>query len=183
MADSQKLNERQKRFCAEYVIDLNATQAAIRSGYSKKTARAIGQRLLTHVYINKEISRLKSKVSDKLDISAEKVLSELYKSAFFDIAEIFDANGNLLPIKEMPEYARRAIAGIKVRKIQSGKDDSGKTVYDDLIEVKINDKIRSLEKLGEHLKLFTQNVNISGEITIDNAILSARKRLKINSEE
>jgi len=72
-----KLTDKQKMFCREYLIDLNATQACIRAGYSKKTARSVGCENLTKPYIQAEIQRLKTKRHKKIDLSVEKVLKDL----------------------------------------------------------------------------------------------------------
>ena len=71
------LNTKQKMFCKEYLIDLNATQACIRAGYSEKTARTIGSKLLTKVDIQKEIDRLKAIREKKVELTAEKVLKDI----------------------------------------------------------------------------------------------------------
>ncbi|NBX03922.1 MAG: terminase small subunit [Alphaproteobacteria bacterium] len=102
------LKEQQKRFCKEYVIDCNATQAAIRAGYAKQTAKQQGSRLLTNVDVSAEIERLSASVHKKLEISAERVLQELAAIAF--------------------------------------DEKKHKTV----------DRLSALDKLGKHLKLFTE---------------------------
>ena len=73
----KKLNSKHKRFCEEYVIDLNATQAAIRAGYSKKTARSQGQRLLTNVDIQNFIQTLKAEVAERNNITIDWVVQKL----------------------------------------------------------------------------------------------------------
>lgn len=74
---SKKLNEKQKRFAKEYLIDLNATQAAIRAKYSKKTAYSQGQRLLNHVEVQAYIQKLMDKRSEKVQITAENILQDI----------------------------------------------------------------------------------------------------------
>jgi len=80
------LTPKQKRFCLEYIVDLNATQAAIRAGYSRKTARSMGQENLTKPDIKKEVSRLKAERSSRTRIEGDAVLGELAKGAFQEIA-------------------------------------------------------------------------------------------------
>lgn len=75
-------NVRYERFCEEYLTDLNATQSAIRSGYSKKTAGSIGQRLLKNVEIQNRIKELMEERSKRTEITADKVLEELGSVAF-----------------------------------------------------------------------------------------------------
>ena len=81
------MNDKQRRFCEEYLIDLNATQAAIRAGYAPKTAYSQGQRLLKDVEIAETITKLKSVQSERTGITADKVLEELSKVAFFPAEE------------------------------------------------------------------------------------------------
>ena len=71
------LNKQRKLFCKEYIIDLNATQAAIRAGYSDKTAKQQGSKLLTFVDVQEEIQRLMNKRANKVEITAENVLESI----------------------------------------------------------------------------------------------------------
>lgn len=75
--DTPELTDKQKMFCKEYLIDLNSAQACIRAGYSEKTARTIGSKLLTKVDIQKEIDRLKAIREKKIELTAEKVLKDI----------------------------------------------------------------------------------------------------------
>ena len=102
------LTEKQKRFVEEYLIDLNATQAAIRAGYSAKTANEQGARLLVNVSIQKAISRAMTARSNRTNISQERVVNELAKIAFLNISDIIDQHGNL---KE--NVSRDDMAGIE----------------------------------------------------------------------
>lgn len=81
----QGLQAKQKRFCEEYIIDLNATQAALRAGYSSKTAYSMGQRLLKHVEIQNKIQKMMNKRSEKTAITAATVLERINRIA--DVAE------------------------------------------------------------------------------------------------
>lgn len=77
-----ELTEKQKRFCEEYLVDLNATQSAIRAGYSKKVARSIGAENLTKPDIQQYIEDLRAEQSKRTEITADKVLEELGSVAF-----------------------------------------------------------------------------------------------------
>ena len=91
------MNDKQKRFCEEYLIDLNATQAAVRAGYAPKTAYSQGQRLLKDVEIAETITKLKSMQSKRTGITADRVLEELAKLGFspMDECESFKASDKL----------------------------------------------------------------------------------------
>lgn len=83
-----KLTEKQKRFCEEYLVDLNATQAAVRAGYKQKTARSQGQRMLTNVDIQNYLQELMKKQSERTGITADDVINELKEIAFANGVEI-----------------------------------------------------------------------------------------------
>ena len=83
-----KLTDKQKRFCEEYLIDLNATQAALRAGYKAKTARSQGQRMLTKVDIQRHITDLMKERSDRTALTSDSVLQELSRIAMAQDVEI-----------------------------------------------------------------------------------------------
>jgi phage terminase small subunit len=147
------LNEKQERFVEEYLVDLNATQAAIRAGYSEKTARSIGQRLLTNVDIQKEIQREKKDRSYRTRITQDNVLRELAAIGFARSTDYAHINENghvvLTPTAWLTEEQRIAIAGVK--ETQFG------------VEVKMHDKIRALEMIGKHLGIFDAKSNENSE--------------------
>lgn len=139
-----KLTDRQKKFCDEYLIDLNATQAAIRAGYSEKTAYSISNELLKKPEI---IARIKKRRDDQIkrtEITADRVLLELARIAFVDGSAFatITARGKVkfTPTDELTNDQRAVIAGVK-----NGKFGT---------EIKTNDKVRALELLGKHLGLF-----------------------------
>jgi phage terminase small subunit len=94
-----KLNAKQERFCCEYVIDCNATQAAIRAGYSRRTASSIGEELLRKPEVSAKISELKAGINEKLALDADFVLSKLIAIAGFSINKIADFDGQISPIQ------------------------------------------------------------------------------------
>jgi len=109
-----KLNDKQQKFVREYLIDYNATQAAIRSGYSKKTVHVQGPRLLANVRVQEAIEKLKNKDAKKSEISREMIIAEYAKLAFGDAREMYDENGNLKAINELSDAAAAKISGFDV---------------------------------------------------------------------
>lgn len=89
------LTDKQQRFVDEYLVDLNATQAAIRAGYSEKTANEQGSRLLANVSVAAAIAEQQQKLSNKLELSAEWVLGKLVENVdrAMQTAEIKNADG------------------------------------------------------------------------------------------
>lgn len=154
----KELTDKQEMFCQEYLKDLNATQASVRAGYSKKNADKIGPELLGNTRVASRIQELMDKRSAKTEITAETVLKELLLLAKVDLKGAFDESGNILPIHEIPEEVRRCIAGIET--IVDREGDITK-------KLKLWDKPKSLELLGKHLKLFTEKIEHSGKITFD----------------
>lgn len=144
---ANKLTPKQRRFIDEYLIDLNATQAAIRAGYSKKTAGYIAAENLRKPQIQAELQKRQNRLQNKLEITQEKILQELASIAFANGADFAKVvNSGLLPTVEMiptdnlPPEKLAAIAGIKAN--QYG------------VEVKLHDKVRALELLGKYLGTF-----------------------------
>lgn len=158
-----KLNERQKRFADEYLIDLNATQAAIRAGYSEKTATKIGAENLTKPDIAEYIERRKKARIDRTQITQDFVLMELMKIATADgtdFATVGKRNRvTLTPTDDLPPEKRAAVATIK-----KGKNG---------IEVKTYDKLKALELLGKHLGMFEKAQLGDSEDTEDDGFIDA----------
>jgi phage terminase small subunit len=150
-----KLNPRRERFCHEYLIDLNQTQAAIRAGYSPKTASEQAYDFLKNLQIQARISELKKEREDRTEITADRVLQQYCDIADYRIEDVMDFDGEeciFKPMKEWPRSARAAISSVKqtseTRRI--GKEEI-KTVK---IEFKVDDRLRALDAMAKHLGLF-----------------------------
>ena len=154
MAD---LTDKQKRFCEEYMIDLNATQAAIRAGYSEDSAGSIGHENLKKPEIQEYVSKLQKKLSNKLEISRDRVLREYARLAFSDIRQFYDENGRLLSPHELADDAAAALAGIEVYE-EFGFDKTGEKQHiGDTKKIKTYNKLQALQDLGKHLGVFEED--------------------------
>ncbi|MFH2379765.1 terminase small subunit [Morganella morganii] len=140
------LNDKQEMFCREYLVDLNATQAAIRAGYSDKTANRIAAQLLSKLDIGKRIQELKSERGERLAIDADYVLQRLVEIDQMDVADILLSNGEIKPIKDWPKVWRITLSGIDVTEIAG--DTAGL-----LKKIKWPDKVKNLELLGKHISV------------------------------
>lgn len=160
---ADKLTPKQRLFVLEYLVDLNATQASIRAGYSAKTAEVQGPRLLGNVRVKAEIAKRMKSREEKVVLKADDVLRELLTIAKVDIRRAFDADGNLLPVKDLPEDVARAIGGIEIDEIFDGNGKL-RVRIGQTKKIKFWDKNKALESLGRHLKLFTDNVQLGGEV-------------------
>jgi phage terminase small subunit len=156
-----KLPPRQQRFVEEYLLDLNATQAAIRAGYSAKTANPQAARLLAKVSIQAALAEAMATRADRTGITQDRVLHEIDLLQHSDITHYaIDATGNVSLTAEAPRDAMRAVASLKKRILHT--DTS--TVYE--TEIKLWNKPASLRMGGQHLGLFKEQVDISGTVKV-----------------
>lgn len=150
----RKLTPKQERFCEEYIVDLNATQAAIRSGYSKKSARLIGSKNITKVDIQMKIQGLADRRSERTRITADMVLKELARCAFLDPRKLFNEEGDLKRITDLDSDVAAAIAGMDISVVKTQVSD----VTTLTSKIRLVDKKGVLELLGKHLALFTDRL-------------------------
>lgn len=149
-----KLTPKQQRFIEEYLKDLNATQAAIRAGYSERTARTIGHDLLTKPYISNAIEEAKLKRSKRTQIDADYVLSRLVEIDQMDVADILDNEGNLLPVNQWPKVWRTTLSGMDIQRLKAlGGDGDERQIESVLQKIKWPDKVKNLELLGKHVSV------------------------------
>ncbi|EPL1381719.1 terminase small subunit [Proteus mirabilis] len=143
------LNDKQEMFCREYLIDLNATQAAIRAGYSEKTANAQASRLLANVSIQNRIKELKSNRNERVEVDADYVLKRLVEIDQMDVLDILNESGDLKPVRDWPKAWRTTLSGLDVMSISTGEDGADAL----LKKIKWPDKVKNLELLGKHVKV------------------------------
>lgn len=151
-----KLTAKQQRFCDEYLIDLNATQAAIRAGYSPKTAEQTASRLLTVVKVSDEIAREMAERSKRTGINQDRVVQELAKLAFVNIADVVDLDS--ATVKETATGEDLAcIQSVKIKPSEFGTER----------EIKLYDKKASLELLGKHLGMFKDKLEVEADMDLN----------------
>lgn len=187
------LTDKQKRFCEEYLIDLNATQAAIRAGYSPKTAEQTASRLLRNVKVQEYIAKRQKELSRSTEVTQERVIKELALIAFSNnadyahvvekkmkaevggaLVDILDEDGKPVTYRtvepvlteELTEEQKRALAVIK-----KGREG---------LEVKSCDKVKALELLGKHLGIFTDKIeaNVNDTTRSELAELLAQRKAR-----
>lgn len=146
------MNPKQAAFVQQYLIDKNATQAAIRAGYSARTASSAGERLLRNVEIWQAIERGVSDLAGRLGITAERVLLERSRLAFFDPRKLFNKDGSPIPVQELDDGTAAAIAGLEVVEIWEGSGEDRHFVgY--LKKYKLANKDSNLVALDKYLGL------------------------------
>ena len=157
------MNPKQLRFCQEYVIDLNATQAAIRAGYSEKTANQIGSRLLANVKVQAEIVRLRSQVSEKLEITHEAVIREIARVAFGRVAKFIKVNADGDPYVDLSDATPEdldLLESVQSEDYLDGRGKGARAVRK--TKIVFQDRLKALQMLGQHLGLFIDRKEVSG---------------------
>jgi phage terminase small subunit len=152
---------RQLAFVREYLVDYNATQAAIRAGYAPRSAAVQAFQNLRNHKIQTALRNVQDQRIERLDVDADAVLRELLQVANSDIGDVLDFSGDTLALRkpsEIPPAVRRAISSVKVKKYVEGKGDDAQPV--EIVEFKLWDKISALEKLGKYLGLWRDVVVI-----------------------
>jgi len=150
-----KLTPKQKKFIDEYLIDLNATQAAIRAGYSQKTAFSIGVENLRKPLIQAELQKAMKRRQERTEITADRVLKEYARIAFSDVRKLYDRYGELLDVPDLDDDTAAALVGLDVVR----EDSRGDTVTYTK-KYKMADKLRALEMLGRHLGMFSEKPTV-----------------------
>lgn len=156
-----KLTPKQQRFCEEYLIDLNATQAAIRAGYSAKTAAQQGERLLRNVEAQKAIMEAKAERSERTQIDAAWLLTRLAQESVADVADLYAEDGSLRPVAEWPLIWRQGlVSGIDVEEVR----EQG-AVVGVVRKIKLSDRVKRLELIGKHIdvRAFSERVEHTGK--------------------
>ena len=150
---------KQKRFVEEYLIDLNATQAAIRAGYSPRSAKQIGQENLYKPAIQNAIDKAMAERSRRTGISQDRVIMELAKIAFLNPVDVIDMDAATVR-GEANRDDTACISSVKIKTIPT--DDGAITER----EVKTYDKLKALELLGKHLGMFTDKLRLDAAVPV-----------------
>jgi len=166
----QKLTNKQIAFVKEYMVDRNGKQAAIRAGYSKKTAKEIASRLLTKVNVKELVDAEQEKCNTRLELSADRTLLEIRRLATFDIRKLYKSDGKRIPIHELDDDTAACIKGVEIKKV-------GDTY---ISEYKFWAKEAALKMLADIQKLVKvdSDQNPAESVEIEFVTVSARKTVK-----
>ncbi len=156
-----RLNAKQKRFVDEYLIDLNATQAAIRAGYKKtEYTDTNANKLLENTRIREAIDKAMAERSKRTGINQDRVIQELARIAFVNPQNVINAeNGSV-----RDDATEDDLACIQAVKVKTMSGDKG---YSEEREVRLNDKMKALELLGKHLGMFTDKVELDADMELN----------------
>ena len=159
------MTPRQAQFVREYLIDLNGTQAAIRAGYSAKTATSAAERLLRNVDVLRAVQEAGAARAERTQINADWVLTRLDQESTADLADLYTESGALKSVHDWPLIWRQGlVAGIEA---VEEKDDRG-NVIGMVQKVKLSDRIKRIELIGKHVNVqaFRDQVAQSGTLTL-----------------
>lgn len=167
------LTPKQQRFVEEYLIDLNATQAAIRAGYSEKSAQEIGAENLSKPMVAKAIQEALQERKERVQIDADYVLKRLVEIDQMDVLDIMDDQMKILPLRDWPKIWRQYISNIENLELTDADGVFKK--------IKWPDKVKNLELLGKHVAVgaFKDKIEHSGKIDLNSVSDEALdKRIK-----
>jgi phage terminase small subunit len=165
------MTQKQLRFIDEYLVDLNATQAAIRAGYSKKTAHVIGSENLGKPEIAKAVAERQAARSIKTRMTAEQVLDAIAEIAQADIRGMFGEGGRLLLPEEWDDSTAAAVSGLDVVTVEKGE---GAVEY--VAKIKRADRLRALDMLARHHALYNDKLNVTVTDGLADRVKRARER-------
>ena len=164
------MTDAQKRFCDEYLIDLNATRAykvAYPNCKKDATARTNGSKLLTITNIQNYISERMQEREKRTEVTQDMVIKELAKIAFLDIRKLYTENGQLRNVADIDDDTAGAISSLETLEEYDGYGDDREKIGDTQ-KVKLLDKTKALELLGKHLGMFNDvNVNMKNAIQVE----------------
>ena len=156
-----KLTEKQKRFVNEYLVDLNATQAAIRAGYSEKSASRQAVELLNKTHVAKAVQKAMSKREERTQVTQDMVVNQLAKFAFSDIRDLMTWNNETgrIHLREVDEIDGTLITELSqtVTEVPYGDEMTDKITT----KVKKGDPLKALQMLGQHMGMFDPKMNVS----------------------
>lgn len=170
-----ELTAKQRAFVREYLIDLNATQAAIRAGYSEKTAAQVGAENLRKPDVASAIEAAMKIRADRTDITADRVLKELAKIGFADIRKAIRWHSHLINEEDNPDGGDVAVIKtivtnqVEIIASEDIDDDTAAAISEISqnttggIKLKLHDKRAALVDIGKHLGMFTDKVEVTGK--------------------
>lgn len=153
------MTEKQQRFIDEYLIDLNATQAAIRAGYSVKTAKDIGCQNLAKLNIQQAISEKMAERSKRTGVNQDRIVLELAKIAFVNAVDVIDSDDATIKAGATADDTA-AIQSVKVKMIPTKEGEGVER------EIRLNDKLKALELLGKHLGMWNDKLDVNLNIPV-----------------
>ncbi len=176
------LTSKQQRFAEEYLIDLNATQAGIRAGYSPNSARQQGQRLLSNAAMSLAIQEGMKKREERTEITQDRVLQEMALIGFSDMGDFMriSEHGPILDLTDLPIGATRIISEIVQVEYMEGNGEDAERVKK--TRLKFHSKLQALDLMGKHLGMFGSNAALV-DVNVGPVFVYAPDTSNITAEE
>jgi phage terminase small subunit len=163
------LSDKQRVFVDEYLVDLNATQAAIRAGYSQKTAGIQGFDLLKKPEIQQLLAERQHARERRTEITQDRVLQEIARVAFFDPRKLFNDDGTPKRLVDLDDDSAAVVAGLDVATIGNAEVGVGQ-----IMKYKIADKMKAIDQCMSHLGIGKTKVELSGKVEMPTEALDAK---------
>lgn len=162
------LTDRQKLFATEYLKDRNATQAAIRAGYSPKTAQEQSSRLLSNVMVRAFVDERAEKIAARIEVTAERIMAEYARIAFADIRRVVKWGADMQAIHDADGNIIGYTSGVGVINSDEIDEDAAASISEiaetrEGVRIKLHSKVDALHKLGLELGMFKQGVKVGGD--------------------
>ena len=179
-----KLTAKQRRFVDEYLVDFNVTQAAIRAGYSKRSAHVTGAETLRNPKVAAEIARRQRDLQVRTEVSQDRVVRELMRIAFADMADYAQVQPYAVVNEDGIEVVKQVVTFTKTSALTDDQRAAIAAIKQTSsgIEVKLCDKLKALELLGRHIGMFNDKLEVKGAIDIASVLAEARGRVSNRGE-
>lgn len=163
---SRELTVKQRRFVNQYLVDMNATQAAIRAGYSESTARQQGAYLLSNPNVLEAIMSGAEEQAERTKIDADWVLLRVADMLEADITDIVDDDGSYKPVKQWPKVWRQMLSGMDIKELYEGRGDNRERIGE-VVKIRFVDRLKALEILGKHVNVQAFRERIDTNLTLN----------------
>ncbi|WP_237173028.1 terminase small subunit [Paracandidimonas lactea] len=177
------MTPRQKRFVDEYLVDLNATQAAIRAGYSPRSAKQHADVLMSRPHIAAAIAAAQAARTKRTEVDVDYVVRRLVEIDQMDVLDIMNDAMDLKPVSEWPRVWRQYLSGFDLAEMFEGRGED-RDLVGILKKIKWPDKVKNLELLGRHLGMFREHVELTGKngAPIEQVSIDTKEFAKIAKE-
>lgn len=163
----RRLTPMQRLFALEHIVDLNATRAAIRAGFSEKSAAQQAHALMKNPLVLAEIERQKAERMDRIRMDADKLLVRLFEEADADLADLYETDGSLKPVRDWPPIWRKGlVTGIEANEmLGTGDDGEEKPVIGIIRKVRLADRHKVKELIGRHTRVGAWKDRVEHDLT------------------
>lgn len=182
MKTDDKLTPKMELFCVEFLRDRNATRAAKAAGYSARTARQQGARLLSNVAVRARVDAHTAAIRTEVKVEKAELVEALLRILRFDPRKFYDANGNRIPMQDLPEEIALALDGIKVFE-EYEREGKHRYKIGEVRELSWTKRIEAVKLLGIELGMFKEQTKVDVTINLADGLKRARERVKASKAQ